>query len=173
MLRLPVLQLPNCSRTADHQLPTSAEPVTIQVPARLGAELQSLAREHGCDLFQLMFACWALMLCRESGQEEVVVGYMYHGRDAVGLDQLIGFFAIPLCVRVDVPKDQTFVSYIQAVKSIMVDAMANAKWPMQLFGSNDLLPHLGREWSADAVFQTRFLWETDGGWLSNATDEVI
>ena len=38
----------------------------------------------GCTLFQCVLGVWCVVLCRHAGQEEVVVGSPYHGRDVVG-----------------------------------------------------------------------------------------
>lgn len=62
----------------------SVEPVPVCIPAQLVQRLEAMGHEHGCDLFHTLFACWALLLCHESGQEEMVLGSMYHGRDAIG-----------------------------------------------------------------------------------------
>ena len=51
-----------------------------------------LGRAHGATRFQVVLALWSLLLCRHAGQEEVVVGSPYHGRDAAGTESLIGYF---------------------------------------------------------------------------------
>ena len=55
----------------------------------------------GCTLFQLVLSVWAVLLCRHAGQEEVVVGSPYHGRDAAGTEALIGYFVNVLALRVE------------------------------------------------------------------------
>ena len=55
-------------------------------------------------LYQLVLAVWALLLCRLAGQEEVVVGSPYDGRDAAGTEALIGYFVNMLALRVEVPR---------------------------------------------------------------------
>ena len=42
---------------------------------------------------------WCVALCRHAGQEEVVVGSPYHGRDAAGTEGLIGYFVNMLALR--------------------------------------------------------------------------
>ena len=44
---------------------------------------------------------WCVVLCRHAGQEEVVVGSPYHGRDASGTEGLIGYFVNMLALRVE------------------------------------------------------------------------
>lgn len=90
-----------------------------------------------------------------------------------GVDEVIGCFVTPLCVLVSVPQDKTFISHIRAVKSSLVDAIANSKWPME-FLSKDVLPNLvdQKEWSSDMVFQSLFAFAPEGGWLEGATNEL-
>ena len=77
------------------------------VPARVAtadgvAGLEGLGRSAGgCTLFQLVVCVWAVLLCRHAGQEEVVVGSPYHGRDAAGSEALIGYFVNVLALRID------------------------------------------------------------------------
>ena len=47
---------------------------------------------------------WAVLLCRHTGQEEVVVDTPYHGRDAAGTEGLLGYFVNVLALRIDAPR---------------------------------------------------------------------
>ena len=58
----------------------------------------------GCTLFQVVLALWSALLCRHAVREEGVVGSPYHGRDAAGTEQLIGYFVNMLALRVEVPR---------------------------------------------------------------------
>ena len=65
------------------------------------SRLDVLGRACGATRFQVMLALWSLLLCRHAGQEEVVVGSPYHGRDAAGTESLIGYFVNMLALRVE------------------------------------------------------------------------
>ena len=93
---LPVLELP-----LDHARPSVQTFNGDVVAAPLSIGLEAFGRTHGgATLFQLVLALWALLLCRHAGQEEVVVGSPYHGRDAAGTEALIGYFVNVLALRV-------------------------------------------------------------------------
>ena len=71
-----------------------------RVGAPAAGRLEALGRSAGCTLFQLVLGAWSLVLCRHAGQEEVVVGSPYHGRDAAGAESLVGYFVNVLALRV-------------------------------------------------------------------------
>ena len=78
--------------------------VPVHVGGDVVSRLEALGRACGvvgCTLFQLVLAVWCMVLCRHAGQEEVVVGSPYHGRDAPGSEGLIGYFVNMLALRVE------------------------------------------------------------------------
>ena len=85
---LPALELPlDFPRPAVQTF--NGDAVPARVPASVAARLEALGRSlGGCTLFQLVLAVWAVLLCRHAGQEEVVIGTPYHGRDAVSYTHL-------------------------------------------------------------------------------------
>ena len=101
---LPVLELP-----LDYPRPAvqtfAGDAVPLHVGGDVVSRLEALGRACGvvgCTLFQLVLAVWCVVLCRHAGQEEVVVGSPYHGRDASGTEGLIGYFVNMLALRVEV-----------------------------------------------------------------------
>ena len=99
---LPVLDMPlDLSRPAVQTF--AGGQVPLQLSGEVAARLEAVGRTHSCTLFQVVLALWSLLLCRHAGQEEVVIGAPYHGRDAAGTEGLIGYFVNMLALRVEAP----------------------------------------------------------------------
>ena len=152
---LPVLELP-----LDYPRPAVQTFEGDTVPVHVGAEavgrLEALGHACGvvgCTLFQLVLAVWCVVLCRHAGQEEVVVGSPYHGRDASGTEGLIGYFVNMLALRVEaggcrVERGRTVV---RGAASAAVGRDAHALLPFQSI-VHDLLPRRVHDASRNAVF---------------------
>ena len=132
------------------------------VPARVAAEavagLEALGRSAGgCTLFQLVLSVWAVLLCRHAGQEEVVVGSPYHGRDAAGTEALIGYFVNVLALRVEAPRGGTVSSLAACARDAASGGMRHALLPFQAI-VHELLPRRAHDASRNAVFQSCLLY---------------
>ena len=163
---LPVLELPlDLPRPAQQTFKGDNVPVALSAETR--ASLEALGRTHGCTLYQVMLGLWSLLLCRHAGQEEVVVGSPYHGRDAAGTERLVGYFVNMLALRVDVPRDGSVAALLHSARTVAVDGMHHALVSFQQI-VHQLLPHRTHDGSRNAVFQTMMAWEEVGGWASSA-----
>ncbi|WP_050478880.1 non-ribosomal peptide synthetase/type I polyketide synthase [Herbaspirillum rhizosphaerae] len=76
-----------------------------RVPVTLGRErserLQQAASDAGLSVFVLLLGVWGLTLARFGGEQEVVVGIPVAGRSRSGLDDIVGFLANTLPMRLD------------------------------------------------------------------------
>ncbi|MEU3899938.1 amino acid adenylation domain-containing protein [Streptomyces sp. NPDC045251] len=80
------------------------ESVTDVLPEPQTAALTAWARGRGLTLNSVVQACWAVLLGRLTGREDVVFGAVTSGRPAEvpGVESMIGLFANTLPVRADV-----------------------------------------------------------------------
>ena len=88
----------------------------VALPEEAVARLEAVARAHGCTLFQTVLAVWALLLCRHAGQEEVVIGSPYHGRDAAGSEGLIGYFVNVLPLRIEATRGCSMAALLRGAR---------------------------------------------------------
>ena len=76
-----------------------------RVPVALGRErnerLQQAANDAGLSVFALLLGVWGLTLAHFGGEQEVVVGIPVAGRSRSGLDDIVGFLANTLPMRLD------------------------------------------------------------------------
>ena len=90
--------------------------VNVSIDASSASRLDAAGRSVGCTLFQCVLGVWCVVLCRHAGQEEVVVGSPYHGRDVGGTEALIGYFVNMLALRLGMPSGASSSSGGEAAK---------------------------------------------------------
>ena len=59
-------------------------------------------------LFMVLLAAYAALLHRYSGQDDIVIGTPFAGRNRSELEAMIGYFINPLALRIDVSGDPSF-----------------------------------------------------------------
>lgn len=116
MLELPVdrsrpLQRTFASRREDLRIPAS----TVEMVRKAGAK-------QGASLFSTMFAMFAGLITRMSGQDDVVVGVPAAGQAAAGKNALVGHCVNLLPIRVAVNVDQVAADLIKQTNSAVLDA---------------------------------------------------
>jgi hypothetical protein len=98
---LPVLHLPT-----DHPRPEVPNYRGDRCSLLLSPEqtqlLKDLGRKEGATLYMTVLAAFSALLCRYSGQEDIVVGSPIANRHRSEVEGLIGFFANTLVMRTDV-----------------------------------------------------------------------
>lgn len=93
--------------------------------------IRNLARRRGATSFEVMFAAFALLLSRLTGQTEVAVGAPIAGRNRTEIENLIGFFVNTLVLRIDLNGCQTFDELLEHTHRVCVDASANQDVPFE------------------------------------------
>jgi amino acid adenylation domain-containing protein len=133
----------------------ASAPFTIE-PAAWSA-LQRIAREEGATAFMLLFAGWALLLNRYSGQFDIVVGTDIAGRDQTETEGLIGFFVNQLALRLIVNNSSdTFRELLRKARGVLIDAYAHQTLPFETL-VEALAP--SRDLSRHPVFQCKLALE--------------
>jgi acyl carrier protein len=99
----------------------------------LGAEpaAAELARRTGTTPFMVLFAAYAGLLHRLSGQQDVVIGLPVAGRDQPDLQPLVGMFVNVIVIRVDTSGDPTFGGLLGRVRRTLLDAWDHQDMPFQ------------------------------------------
>lgn len=125
---LPLLQL-----LTDHLRPAvqtfNGRLLLAPLSRTLTDALQNLSETSGVTLFMTLFAAYALLLHRYSGQSDLLIGTPVANRKYAELENLIGFFLNTIVLRVDFSQDVTFRAYLDTIRQRALQALANADVP--------------------------------------------
>jgi amino acid adenylation domain-containing protein len=120
--------------------------------------LQCVARDEGATAFMLLFAGWALLLGRYSGQSDIVVGTDIAGREQTETEGLIGFFINQLALRLTIDSGDTFRKLLRKARTVLIDAYDHQALPFETL-VEALAP--SRDLSRHPVFQCKLALEDD------------
>jgi len=122
----------------------------------LTAGLKQLGRNGGATPYMTLFAAYATLLHRYSGQDDLLVGSPFGCRDHADLAGLVGYLANPVVLRPDLRGDPTFTSLLGRVKQTVLEALAHQDYPFALLVER---LHPARDLSHTPLFQVSFAWE--------------
>ena len=105
--------------------------VDILLDSTLTGQLKALALKHHMTLFMVLYAGWALLLSRLSGQQDVVIGTPVGNRQRAELEGMIGFFVNMLVLRADVRGESRVGEFLQQVKDITLGAYDHQDLPFE------------------------------------------
>ncbi|HEU0052646.1 MAG TPA: condensation domain-containing protein, partial [Longimicrobium sp.] len=123
-----VLELPT-----DHPRPPLQSWEGAKHPFDLSADLterlRALARREHATLYAVVAAAFALLLRRYTGEDDVLVGTMLANRPRPELEQLVGFFANTLPLRVRLDGDPSVAELVRRAHAAAVGAQEHASLP--------------------------------------------
>src|SRR6266850_1557298 len=149
----PVVELP-ADRPRSALQTSSGATRELVIDAPIADGLRELSRSEGATLFMTLFAAFAVLLARYTGQEDISVGTPVAGRTRAELEGLIGFFVNTLVLRTDVSGDPTFLDVLRRVRTAAVDAYAHQEVPFEKLVA-ELRP--ARDLTRHPLFQVMFI----------------
>jgi amino acid adenylation domain-containing protein len=120
------------------------------LPPQLLVDLTKLSQQQGATLFMTLLAAFYTLLLRYSGQTDIVIGAPIANRRYVEIENLIGFFANTLALRVTGSMSTSFTALLAAVKTMTLGAYEHQDIPFE-----QIVDHLQikRDLSRNPVFQ--------------------
>jgi acyl carrier protein len=88
----------------------------FRLSAELTHALTTLSRQAGVTLFMALLGAFATLLCRYSGQEDLVIGSPIANRTHRETEGLIGFFVNTLVLRLDLGGHPSFTDVLERVR---------------------------------------------------------
>ncbi|WP_203737931.1 non-ribosomal peptide synthetase, partial [Actinoplanes italicus] len=165
----PVLNLP-ADRPRPPVRPTEGAALDFTVPAPLAEALRQLSRRHGVTMFMTLFAAYAVLLHRETGQDDLVVGTPIANRNQAETEPLIGFFVNTLVLRARLGDNPTFAELLDRVRTTALEAYAHQDLPFEQLV--DELVH-ERDRSRTPLIQTLFNYFTPEEYDTHAADGTV
>jgi amino acid adenylation domain-containing protein len=102
----------------------------IRIPTELSRALRAFSREHQVSLFATMYAGFAALLHRYTGQRDMLVGTGAANRTVPELEPLLGMFVNTLVLRTRVAADQPFTGLIEQVQQTVAETLAWSDTPV-------------------------------------------
>ncbi len=135
----------------------------FEIDAELTGRLRTLGRATQTTLFMTLYAGFAALLSRYSGQEDLVVGTPIANRPRAELEPLIGFFANTLPLRVSLAGDPTVTELLARGRQTCLEAYAHQDLPFEQL-VEELQPE--RNLNQTPFFQAMFV-------MRNTPDEEL
>ncbi|TQV85755.1 amino acid adenylation domain-containing protein, partial [Exilibacterium tricleocarpae] len=105
--------------------------IAVVLPPNLSGQVKALARAQGLTVHMVLYAAWATLLSRLSGQDQIVVGTPVANRPTRELEELIGFFVNTLPLRVDLGGDPSVGELLARVKALTLSAYTHQDVPFE------------------------------------------
>ncbi len=150
---LPLLDLPT-DRPRPAQQTYRGDSVSRQLGPQMALGLQRLAQEQGVTLATTLLAAFQALLHRYSGQEDIVVGSVFAGRERPELAPLAGYFVNPVALRAHIDGESSFSAFLQQARQTMLDAFAHQDYPLALLAEQLALQ---RDPGRPPIFETMFI----------------
>ena len=123
---------------------------TLLLSESLNRSLKELSRGEGATLFMTLLAAFSTLLCRYSGQRDILVGTPIANRNRAETESLIGFFVNTLIFRTRLSEQMTFRELLGQVRETALEAYAHQDLPFEKL-VEELQPE--RSLSHSPVFQ--------------------
>nr|WP_232116125.1 non-ribosomal peptide synthetase [Luteimonas sp. XNQY3] len=138
--------------------PWKVEPVESMLTSEQVQRVQAVARRLAVTEFSLMQCVFALLLCRWSHEDEVVVGSPVHGRGGPGLDGVVGMLVNLVAYRHRFDPKESFADQLGAFQQQVAQALEHQELPFdQVVDALQRRPEHG----VHPVFQVMFAFQDD------------
>jgi amino acid adenylation domain-containing protein/non-ribosomal peptide synthase protein (TIGR01720 family) len=127
---LPVLELPTDRPRPPIQTFQGARQA-LRLSASLTAALKALSQQEGATLFMTLIAAFQTLLCRYTGQTDLVVGTPIAGRRRAETESLLGFFVNTLVLRTDLRGNPRFRELLGRVREVTLGAYDHQDLPFE------------------------------------------
>ena len=121
---------------------------------KLTDDLQKLTKENKATLFITLLAAFNVLLCRYSGQEDIIIGSPIAGRIHPDVENTIGFFVNTLALRGDLSGNPSFIDFLAKMKRTCLEAYRHQDLPFEYLVDELNVP---RDPSRHPIFQVMFV----------------
>jgi amino acid adenylation domain-containing protein/non-ribosomal peptide synthase protein (TIGR01720 family) len=147
-----VLELPADSPRPPVQTHGGAN-LRFELPGELSQELNALGQREGATLFMVLFAAYAILIYRYTGQEDFLTGTPIANRNRSEVESLIGFFVNMLVLRTKLTAGMSVLELLRQVREVTLGAYAHQDVPFEKL-VDEFQPE--RDMSRAPLFQVMF-----------------
>jgi amino acid adenylation domain-containing protein len=105
---------------------------TLDLDDELASALRQLARSHGTTPFVILLAVFQSLLARYTGQNDIVVGSIAHGRTVPRFRRTFGNLMNQIVLRTDLSGAPSFSELVYRTRETLRAALAHQAYPFQL-----------------------------------------
>jgi len=125
---LPILPWPNDRARPAYETHRGAVQ-RFHFDSELTSSLRIFCRREGVSSYMALLAAFVALLNRYTGQEDILIGGAFAGRNLPELDQLIGDFVNPFALRLDLFGNPSFRELTKQAMLVVLDGLANGQVP--------------------------------------------
>jgi amino acid adenylation domain-containing protein len=103
----------------------------IKLSQSLSQGLKNLSGKEGVTLFITLLSAFKLLLCRYSGQTDIIVGTPIAGRNRSEFEDLIGLFINTQALRTDLSGNPSFHELLYRVRDVALGAYEHQDLPFE------------------------------------------
>jgi surfactin family lipopeptide synthetase A len=127
---LPDSYLP-VDRTQKRALTFRGSMYPFRLSKSLTAKLGAFCRTEDVSLFHVLFAAFAALLYRYSGEEVIPIGSITAGRDRPETEALLGYFLNTVVFPCDVSGNPSFRTLVQRFRNLTIDVLEHDRLPFE------------------------------------------
>jgi amino acid adenylation domain-containing protein len=105
--------------------------LAVTLPGDVAAAVLRLSTETGATPYMVLLSVFGLLLYRETGQDDILMGSPYANRARTEFDDLIGFFANTLALRVRLAGNPTYAEFLARVREMVLGALDHQEFPFE------------------------------------------
>ncbi|WP_052360692.1 non-ribosomal peptide synthetase [Oceanobacillus manasiensis] len=141
------------------------------IPNELLNQVKGFAKSSKATLFMVLIAVFHNLLARLSGDRDIVIGTPVSGRPRTEFQNLVGMFINTLPIRTQSQHQESFLDFLDRLKTTMLEAYQNQEYPYESLIS-DL--KLERDPSRNPLFDVYFaLQNIDMGITGDEGEKLI
>jgi amino acid adenylation domain-containing protein len=132
-------------------------------------KLSQLCRSNNITLFSGLFSCFALLMWRYAGQDDVMIGTVAAGRGHSMLSDLVGPLVNTLPVRVKIDRNESLIPFFKNVHRQLLLVYENQNYPYDEIIEE--YNHSGKV-KRNSLFEIMLAFQSeDSGWLDRQINE--
>ena len=128
---LPTLQLPT-----DFPRPSirsfNGASCSFQLSEKLSGQLKEFAHSKGVTLYMLLLAALNFLLCRYTGQKDLIVGSPNMGQIHPEFNRVVGYFMNMLALRITLSGDPSCEIMLDQTRQTVLEALDHQEYPFSL-----------------------------------------